>query len=197
MDDVGGLITLLNWVYVWGHWPVITVVLLWLVFRHPHGYRITRNAMLASGAVGLVVFALYPVAPPRLADLGLRDTVTDYSTSYRVLQPAAFVNQYAALPSLHVGWDLLIGIALFTFSGHRLIRVVGLTLPVLMAIAVLGTANHYVIDVVAGVVLVTVCLIGVVRVELRTARRARDHSVGAAAFIPRQRSGAEASADRR
>ena len=156
VDDAHWLTTLMNWVYVWGHWPVIAVTLLWLVLDHPAGYRVTRNAMLISGAVGLVLFAVFPVAPPRLADLGLIDTVSNYSSAYRYLQPAAFVKQYAAMPSLHVGWDLLIGIALFTYSQHRAIRLVGVVLPVLMALSVLATANHYVADVVVGGTLVLV-----------------------------------------
>jgi membrane-associated phospholipid phosphatase len=114
--------------------------------------------MLLSGGIGLFVFVLYPVAPPRLAELGLVDTVTEYSTSYRVLQPPAFVNQYAAMPSLHVGWDLLMGIALVTWSSHLLVRAVGVALPTLMAISVVLTANHYIIDAVAGIALVLVCL---------------------------------------
>lgn len=165
VDDSHWLIAAMNWVYVWGHWPVIAVTLLWLVLDNPAGYRVTRNAMLASGAVGLVVFAFFPVAPPRLANLGLVDTVTDYSSSYRVLQPQAFVNQYAAMPSLHVGWDLLIGIALVTYSQRRLVRLVGMLLPGLMAVSVLATANHYIADVVVGVGLVLACRAAAQRAE--------------------------------
>jgi membrane-associated phospholipid phosphatase len=150
--------TFMNWIYIWGHWPVITAVLFWLFLRHPAGYREVRNTMLLSGGIGLFVFALYPVAPPRLAGLGLVDTVTEYSTSYRVLQPPAFVNQYAAMPSLHVGWDLLMGIAMLTWSTHLVVRLLGIALPTLMALSVVLTANHYVIDAVAGIALVLACL---------------------------------------
>jgi hypothetical protein len=59
-------VSVMNWIYIWGHWPVIVVTLLWLVLRHPTEYRRTRNAMVASGAVGMVLFVVYPVAPPRL-----------------------------------------------------------------------------------------------------------------------------------
>jgi membrane-associated phospholipid phosphatase len=90
------------------------------------------------------------VAPPRLAELGLLDTVTQHSHAYRVLQPPAFTNIYAAMPSLHVGWDLLMGIAIATVARHRVMRLVGVLLPALMAVAVVVTANHYVVDVVAG-----------------------------------------------
>ena len=158
--------TAMNWVYIWGHWPVIAAVLLWLFLRHPDGYRQVRTTLVLSGGIGLVIFALFPVAPPRLAELGLVDTVTDFSSSYRVLQPPAFVNQYAAMPSLHVGWDLLMGYALFTWGRHRLLRAVGLVLPLLMAAAVVLTANHYLVDAVAGASLVVACLYLVRRHEL-------------------------------
>jgi len=157
IDNSDAIMTFMNWVYIWGHWPVITAVLLWLFLRHPPGYREVRNTMLLSGGIGLVVFVLSPVAPPRLAELGLVDTVTQYSTSYRVLQPPAFVNQYAAMPSLHVGWDLLMGIAMVTWSSHLLVRALGVALPTLMAISVVLTANHYVIDAIAGIALVLAC----------------------------------------
>lgn len=186
VDDAHWLTTIMNWVYIWGHWPVIALTLLWLVLDHPAGYRVTRNAMLSSGAVGLVVFAFFPVAPPRLADLGLVDTVTNYSSAYRVLQPQAFVNQYAAMPSLHVGWDLLIGIALFTYSQHRALRIVGITLPALMAVSVLATANHYLVDVVAGIALVLVSRAVAQRLESRRAQRGNtDHQSGSAPAVPR------------
>jgi hypothetical protein len=165
VSDSPHVLTAMNWVYIWGHWPVIAATLLWLFLRHPDGYRRTRNAMVLSGGIGLVVFVLFPVAPPRLAELGLVDTVTQYSSAYRVLQPPAFVNQYAAMPSLHVGWDLLMGIAVFAYARVRAVRLVGLLLPVLMVAAVVLTANHYVVDAAVGAGLVTVSLLAVRRLE--------------------------------
>jgi membrane-associated phospholipid phosphatase len=146
-----------NWIYVWGHWPVIIVTMVWLVLYHRHVFLRLRDGMLVSGALGLVVFVTYPVAPPRLADPALVDTVTERSEAYRYLQPPNFVNQYAALPSLHAGWDLLVGIAIATAGGTLGVRLIGWVLPVLMAVAVVATANHYVVDVVAGI---TLALIG-------------------------------------
>lgn len=90
--------------------------------KRPAAYSVFRNAFFISGTIGIIIFVLYPVAPPRLADVGVVDTVTMYSSSYRVLQPPAFVNQYAAVPSLHFGWDLLMGIALVTQSRWRVRR---------------------------------------------------------------------------
>jgi membrane-associated phospholipid phosphatase len=146
--------TLANWVYIYGHWPVIIATMSWLAWRHRNVFLRLRDAMVISGALGMVVYVTDPVAPPRLVHLGLVDTVTEHSSAYRVLQPPAFTDQYAAMPSLHAGWDLLVGIAIVTAAGSVALRVVGIVLPVLMMTAVVATANHYVIDVVAGVGLV-------------------------------------------
>ena len=161
------LVAVANWVYIWGHWPVIVATLLWLVLSHRPVYLRTRDAMVLSGAAGMLVFALFPLAPPRLAGIGLVDTVTEQSSAYRVLQPPAFVNQYAAMPSLHVGWDLLIGIAIVTAAARWWVRLVGAVLPLVMAWSVVATANHFVLDVVAGVLLVLVSLAVVVRLRGR------------------------------
>jgi membrane-associated phospholipid phosphatase len=144
------LVTASNWVYIWGHWPVILIVGAWLWLHQRPTYYLVRNALLISGAIGLVIFATFPVAPPRLTDLVVVDTVTLHSNAYRVLQPPAFVNQYAAMPSLHFGWDLLIGLALIRTATSRPMRLLGWIMPVLMAVAVILTANHYILDVFAG-----------------------------------------------
>ncbi len=126
------------------------MVAAWLVVKRPAAFTLTRNAFLISGAIGVCIFALYPVAPPRLADVGVIDTVTLYSHSYRVLQPPAFVNQYAAVPSLHFGWDLLIGIVLVREARWLPVRAFGAVVPFLMAAAIVVTANHYIFDALAG-----------------------------------------------
>ena len=163
-------VDLLNWIYIWGHWPVLIATLVWVVRSHPEAYRLLRNALFISGAIGLVIFISYPVAPPRLVDLGLVDTVSEQSHAYRVLQPPSFTNQYAAVPSLHVGWNLLVGIFIVRHARHRLARAFGWLSPIAMTIAVVLTANHYVIDAILGSI---VALVGLL-VATRLARRAPD-----------------------
>jgi hypothetical protein len=152
-----GLPTVMNWVYIWGHWPVIFGTLIWLALRHPRVYYVTRNAMILSGAIGLVIFLAFPVAPPRLADLGMVDTIMVSSESYRVLQPPMFTNQYAAMPSLHVGWDLLMGIAIAVAARGVLARAIAIGMPAAMTVAVLLTANHYLVDALIGAALTATC----------------------------------------
>ncbi len=141
-----------NWIYIWGHWPVIAATLVWLYRTRPLDYLLLRNALFLSGAIGLVIFVTYPVAPPRLLPSGYVDTVTELSTSYRVLQPPSLVNKYAALPSLHVGWNLLIGLAVYRTNANRLAKVFCVVSPVAMVAAVVLTGNHYVIDAILGAV---------------------------------------------
>ena len=152
------LVTLANWVYIFGHWPVILGVATALyVYRRRH-YYLLRNAMFASGLIGFLFFALFPVAPPRLLDLGLADTVTERSDAYRALQPPGLTNQYAAFPSLHAGWNLLVAIVVVMAVTSLALRAVALVLPVAMALAVVVTANHFVIDIAGGVVVVLIGL---------------------------------------
>lgn len=171
------LATLANWVYIWGHWPVIAGTMLWTGFAHREVFLRLRDAMIVSGLLGMLIFATYPVAPPRLAGLGFTDTVTERSLSYRVLQPPAFVDQYAAMPSLHAGWDLLVGVAIVTAASTWGLRLFGALMPVLMAVSVVVTANHFILDVVAGVLLVLIGHLAALRMERRRERRVAEVTV--------------------
>ena len=161
------LVTVANWVYIFGHWPVILGVAAWLYVRRPDHYVLLRNAMFASGLIGFLFFALFPVAPPRLLDHGFVDTVTERSDAYRALQPPGLTNQYAAFPSLHAGWNLLVGIVLAMAVTSLAVRLVALALPVAMGLAVVTTANHFVIDVAGGIVVVLLGLAIAVFVQSR------------------------------
>lgn len=138
-----------NGVYVWGHIPLIIIVALWLLLYHRNRYALYRNAFLISGGIGLVLFWLLPTAPPRfLPHWGFVDT-TVASGSYYFFQPPAFVNQYAAMPSLHFGWSLLIAVAIF-LQLRSPFRYLALLLPVASLGGVVLTANHFFLDAVAG-----------------------------------------------
>jgi hypothetical protein len=164
------LVMLANWIYIWGHWPVILVSGAALFVLQRDRYRLLRNAMFVSGALGFAFFALFPAAPPRLLDLGLVDTVTQHSHAYRALQPPGLTNQYAAFPSLHVGWNVLVGIVLFGATNHLAVRVFAVLSPPAMMFAVVATANHFVLDVVAGVAVVLVGFAAAVAFDRARAR---------------------------
>lgn len=176
------VLDVLNSVYIWLHWPLLAAVLVWLVRRHPRHFLVLRDALVVSCVVALVVYALYPVAPPRLSGVGLLDTVTTRSHAYRVLQPPGFTNQYAAVPSMHMGWDLLLSLTIVRCAATRAVRVGGWLLPPLMLAAIVLTANHWLLDAVAGIV---VALVGLAVAQRLDGRRHRVAAVPALVPLPR------------
>ena len=154
--DYGALIQLFDAIYFWMDFPLIVAIGLWMYFfGHRHQYTIARDALLASGAIALVVYHLYPVAPPRLLppEFGFVDTLREYNhLAYQAQSTEFFVNPYAALPSLHVGWGLLVGGVLFWTTKNVFVRAFAIFLPIGQFAAILFTANHYIIDAMAGVV---------------------------------------------
>ncbi|MFJ1869316.1 phosphatase PAP2 family protein [Streptomyces sp. NPDC088097] len=141
------------------HYLITPAVLVWLYRRRPRHYRDARSGLVAATVLGLVGFALAPTCPPRLleASYGFTDTMARYSaygwwggeaSAPRGL--GALTNQYAAMPSLHVGWALWCGILLWRHARHPLVRTLGAAYPVLTTLVVMGTANHYFLDAVAG-----------------------------------------------
>lgn len=165
--------TLANQTYIFGHWPVIVMTMSWLIWKHRDQFALYRSALLLSGAIGLVFFMVLPMAPPRLVDdYGFVDTVTQSANAYRVLQPPSFTNQFAAMPSLHVGWNLLMGIAIARCSTNSWAKAFGVIMPVVMFLATIVTANHYVLDGLVGSMIALVGLLLAWQVSQPTERPA-------------------------
>lgn len=134
------------------HVTVAVAVLAVCYVRYPAVYRRARNALVLTNVVGLAVFAAYPAAPPRLLPgAGFIDSVADagYGSSHGPI-PA---DQYGAIPSLHLAWAVWVAVTGLAIARGRLMRGVLVAHPVLTAVAVLATANHYVIDVASGTLL--------------------------------------------
>jgi len=148
-----------NFVYFWLDFPLIVAVGLWLYFCRRHEYTVARDALLLSGAISLVIYNLYPVMPPRLLPTGeFVGTIEKYSDlSYQAQSMQAFVNPYAAVPSLHFGWAVIIGGAMVLTMRNPLLRALGFALPWLQLAAIVFTANHYIVDALVGLV---VCMVG-------------------------------------
>lgn len=148
---------LANGVYLFGHGPVIGLCAVLLYVRSRPIYLVTRNTFLISGAVGLVIYYLYPVAPPRLVpDASFVDTVLQEYHVRRVLMPNFLTNEYAAVPSLHFGWNVVISVAIWAAFPNWLARGFAVAMPLLMLCAIVVTANHFILDVVAGIAVVAV-----------------------------------------
>jgi hypothetical protein len=132
--------------------PLIALVIVWLGLRDRATYRALRNALLLSIALATVVFVLFPTAPPRLVGgLGIEDTVGLSSHDTGSFLGIRF-NPYAAVPSMHVGWSLLVAVYALRAARRRLVRAFFRVHPALMAVAVTATGNHFFLDSVCGLV---------------------------------------------
>jgi hypothetical protein len=139
-------------VYFWFDFPLIVgvgVVLFWRSRRH---YTLLRDALLISGGFALVLYWSFPVAPPRyLSEWGFVDTLATFDNlSYQAQSMKPFVNPFAAVPSLHVGWSMLLAFTLFVATRNPWARAAGLGVFALQAIAVVATGNHYLFDALIG-----------------------------------------------
>ena len=145
------LITLFNTIYTYGHFWLIGTAAIWLFIRHRETFTLFRNAIFISGAIALVCYNLFPLAPPRLlpGEFGAVDTLRLYS-SVNYENSGWAVNEYAAIPSLHVAWNLLISLAIASVVENRLVRVWAFCMPLVMTITVVLTGNHWILDAVAG-----------------------------------------------
>jgi hypothetical protein len=147
------LAQVMDYYYASLHFVMTIAVMVWLFVRRAAVYRGARTVLVSTTLLALAGFALYPLAPPRLLPgAGYLDTVEIFHTWGSLASPsiASQSNQFAAMPSLHVAWALWCGISLFRCARTRLVRWAGLIYPVLTFTVVVGTANHYIVDAIAG-----------------------------------------------
>jgi PAP2 superfamily len=156
LDSVPLLALIGSYWYALLHYIVTPGVLLWAYRARPLHYRRVRNALVLASAIGLVGFTLIPMAPPRMLP-GYVDTLATTAqhgwwggdaSAPRGL--GALTNQFAAMPSLHVGWALWCAWVVFTLTRTRWVRLAAIAYPIGTTLVVVGTANHYVLDAVAG-----------------------------------------------
>ena len=154
---VPALPTLLGIAYIALHFLGTTAFLIWLHRTHREHFPLVRNTLIAATGVALSIYLLYPVAPPRLAGLGFVDTVTHnakVNLSSDLL--GSLYNPIAAVPSLHFGYSLIVGVALARLAPYRWLRLLGAAYPALMLLIIVGTGNHFIFDAAAGGLVVAV-----------------------------------------
>ena len=160
------LVQIANDIYLYGHLPILILAGIWIYTRSREHYRIYRNALLISACLGLLVYGFFPVAPPRmLPQAGFVDTVAKFSTNPDDIQPGLIVNRYAAVPSFHFGWALLVGIALIDVSRNLWVRAFAVLFPTLMFFSIVLTANHFIFDAVIGGLVVVLAIMLAFQVE--------------------------------
>jgi hypothetical protein len=147
-----GLIGVLGTAYLTLHLTVTVAVLLWLHQRRPSGFVVVRTTLLVASGIALVGFLVFPTAPPRLAGIGIADTVSNGHISLNHGLISSLYNPYAAVPSMHIGYALVIGASLLWYSRLPLLRVLGALYAPAVLLVVVATGNHFFVDAAAGVV---------------------------------------------
>jgi membrane-associated phospholipid phosphatase len=143
---------LLNHLYLAAQLVVLPGALIFLDHRSRPHYERLRNTILATWLISIPVYAAFPVAPPRLADIGLVDTITT-QTGFAMDSSltTSFYNELAAVPSLHVGFAVVVGMAVAAALRHPALKVLAWLWGPAIGLAVVATGNHYVFDIAAGV----------------------------------------------
>jgi hypothetical protein len=154
-----GLVHVANTYYAAVHFPATVAFLVWLYLRRPAHYVWARRILAAVTAAALVLHLLFPLAPPRmLAATGLVDTARVYGPSvYGNPATDSLSNQFAAMPSLHFGWALMVAIGLIVATRSRW-RLLCLLHPLLTLLVIVGTANHYWLDAIVATALLGLAL---------------------------------------
>jgi hypothetical protein len=168
--------------YMLGFGPLIATTLVWLGIRHRDLYLQLRTLLFASLGLAVIGYVFYPTAPPRLVPgLGIADTVGLSSHDTGSVAGIRF-NPYAAMPSMHVGWSVLVGIYGFRAARSWWLKGFFAAHPFLMVLTVTATGNHYFVDAIAGAgaALAAILLVSTVR---RIPRR-RAEAAGGAEVIP-------------
>jgi membrane-associated phospholipid phosphatase len=147
------LIHFADWMYVNSHFLVTTAFLVWLYLARNHAYYFVRNMFLVAMLFALVGYVLFPTAPPRfLPEWGFQDPVADFFGDGVSQTASVLYNPYAAMPSMHVAFALMIAIPAFQLVRNRLVRFAWLFYPLLVTFVVISTGNHFWLDGAVGAV---------------------------------------------
>lgn len=155
INSVTWLIVGMNYYYATLHFVVTIGVLVWIYRFHPGRYAATRMVLFATTGVALVGYYCYPLAPPRLMNgQNFIDTVLVHHTwgSMASGNLKQMSNQYAAMPSMHIGWSLWCGLTIFAVASAPWARILGLLYPTATLIVIVATANHFWLDAVGGMI---------------------------------------------
>jgi PAP2 superfamily len=154
VDDVGA------WMYLNTHFVVTTCTLAFIyLFRNEHFYFV-RNMFMVAMALALVGYVLYPTAPPRmLPELGFADSVADFTGVSSDASVNALFNPYAAVPSMHVGFALMLAVPMIRMARRAWVRALWAAYVPAVTLTVVVTANHWVLDAVAGAAVAAVAAV--------------------------------------
>jgi hypothetical protein len=146
------LVEAMNLFYFFGHFVLTAIFFVWLYHRSRDGFRSFRNGFMAATAIAFLIHWQFPTAPPRLIDgLGVEDTLRVlWNIDIGSPNASAFSNPVAAVPSLHAGWAIGVGIGLIRYAQRTWLRVLGVVYPIAVVLTIVVTGNHFIFDALAG-----------------------------------------------
>jgi PAP2 superfamily len=143
-----------SWLYVNAQTSVTIGALLYLYLFRNRSFYFVRNMFMIAMAIALVGYMVFPTAPPRfLPEWGFIDSVSDFTgvhVSHTSAAMNALFNPYAAVPSMHVAFALMIGWPLARLASHSVVRILWVCYPILMTFVIVVTANHFIVDALFG-----------------------------------------------
>jgi hypothetical protein len=148
------VMVLASWLYVNAQGSITIAALLYLYLRHNRNFYFVRNMFMIAMAIALVGYTVFPTAPPRfMPEWGFMDTVsasTPFNVSGKSASMSALFNPYAAVPSMHVAFALMIGWPLAMLARRSVVRVMWIVYPFVMTFVIVVTANHFILDALLG-----------------------------------------------
>ena len=152
VDSARGVVIFFNWAYFITFFPIVLTTGIILYFANRQRYYYYRNVVLISFIIALLMYMLFPLAPPRMLADHFVDTIKLFGPpSYASREAANYYNAFAAMPSVHFSWTVILGI-MFLRSGSRWLKILGVVYPTMTLFAITVTGNHYILDAVGGVV---------------------------------------------
>jgi membrane-associated phospholipid phosphatase len=140
-----------NWMYVNSHFVVTTTFLIWLYLARNHAFYFVRNMFIVAMVLALLGYLVYPTAPPRfLPEWGFTDTVANFVGDSAESSADVLYNPFAAVPSMHVAFALMIAVPAIKLVKHRALKVLWGIYPVVVTFVVMVTANHFWLDAALG-----------------------------------------------
>jgi hypothetical protein len=173
---VPGLIGTLGVAYLTLHLSVTGGLLLWLHRSRPAAYPFVRTTLLLASALAVIGYLVFPTAPPRLSNVGILDAVSSRHVDLNAGLVSSLYNPYAAVPSMHVGYALIVGASIARYAPHLITRLAGLAYPPLVLLVIVATGNHFFVDAAAGAAVVGVALLAA-RLLVRPSRTPRAHQL--------------------
>ena len=148
------LIEAMNLFYFVGHFVLTGLFFIWLYHRSQDGFRSFRNGFLAATAIAVIIHWQFPTAPPRvISSLGITDTLRLFwNLDIGSPRVEGLSNPVAAVPSLHAGWALGVGVGLVRYASQRWLQVLGAIYPAAVTLTIVVTGNHFIFDAIAGMV---------------------------------------------